>query len=194
MTELSKSAPRALIHDRDIRCRGYRRDDGLWDIEGTLEDTKAYSFDNEDRGGIAAGEPIHRMRIRLTLDDDLRVCGAEAVTAAGPFSICGAIAPVFASLHGLVIGRGWRRAVLERMAGVHGCTHLTELLLGPMTTTALQTVRAARARRHGKREDGQEGAQRAQAPRPAILDTCHALAATGPIVKREWPDFYEGEE
>ena len=70
---LSNAAPRKHIHTRKIDCRGYRRDDGLWDIEGTLVDTKTYSFGNEDRAGIAAGEPFHEMHIRLTIDDDMEV-------------------------------------------------------------------------------------------------------------------------
>ena len=135
---LSRPARREHIHSRDIRCRGFRREDGLWDIEATLEDTKTYSFANRDRGGIAAGEPIHRMHLRLTVSDGLEVRAAEAVTEAGPFDLCGAITPKFASLIGLRIGPGWRKAVLERMGGVKGCTHLTELLLGPLTTTAMQ--------------------------------------------------------
>lgn len=75
---LSKASPRQLIHTRSIACHGYQRQDGRWDIEATLTDTKSYSFANRDRDGIAAGEPIHLMRIRLTLDDDL------VVLAAGP--------------------------------------------------------------------------------------------------------------
>ena len=118
-----------------------------------LEDTKTYSFANRDRGGIVSGEPIHRMHIRLTVDDDLVVQAAEAVTEAGPFALCGEITPVFASLAGLRIGPGWRKAVLARMGGVHGCTHLTELLLGPVTTTAMQTVGPARARRQTAPDD-----------------------------------------
>ena len=60
-TDGAEPSGRASIHSRDIRCCGFRREDGLWDIEATLEDTKTYSFANQDRGGIAAGEPIHRM-------------------------------------------------------------------------------------------------------------------------------------
>jgi hypothetical protein len=173
---LTRPEPRDHIHTREIRCRGYRRRDGLWDVEAVLEDTKTYSFDNHDRRGINSGEPIHRMHIRLTLDDMLVVQGAEAATEAGPFDLCGAIAPVFGSLVGLRVGGGWRRAVLERMAGIHGCTHLTELLLGPVTTTAMQTVMPARARR----EQAAEGTAK-----PPIIDTCHALAASSPVVKRQ---------
>src|SRR5512132_2933069 len=97
---LSRPERRQHIHSRDSRCRGFRREDGLWDIEAMLEDTKTYSFANQDRGGIAAGEPIHRMHVRLTLDDDLVVRAAEAATEAGPFDLCGAITPVFETLVG----------------------------------------------------------------------------------------------
>jgi hypothetical protein len=177
---LSKAVAREHLHSRDIRCRGFRRTDGLWDIEGVLEDSKTYSFDNRDRGGIAAGEPVHRMAIRLTVDDTMRVHAAEAATEAGPFHICGDIAPRFADLVGLTIGPGWRKAVLTRMRGVTGCTHLTELLLGPVTTTAMQTVFAARERRL---------VAGGATTKPPIIDTCHALSSDGPIVAREWPAF-----
>lgn len=176
---LGKAAPRQLIHQRRILCHGYRRDDGLWDIEATLEDTKTYSFANHDRHGIAAGEPIHLMRIRLSVDEALTVRGVAVETEAGPFHICAAIADAYAGLVGLAIGRGWRRQVLARLGGKAGCTHLTELLLGPVTTTAMQTVIAARSRR----EAGDGG-------RPAVIDTCHALAADGPIVARQWPQHH----
>lgn len=179
---LSPASPREHIHSREIRCRGYRRSDGLWDIEVVLEDTKTYSFANHDRDGIASGEPIHRMHIRLTVDDRLVVRAAEAVTEAAPFSICADIAPRFAALVGLRVGLGWRKAVRERMAGVHGCTHLTDLLIGPVAQTVMQAVGPARARRADAS---------AQGARPPIIDTCHALAADGPVVAREWPDFHE---
>lgn len=180
---LSRPARREHIHTRDIRCRGFRREDGLWDIEATLEDIKTYSFANRDRGGIAAGEPIHRMHLRLTVDDEMTVHAAEAATEAGPFDLCGAITPVFASLKGLRIGPGWRKAVVERMGGVRGCTHLTDLLLGPVSTTAMQTVASARSRRQEASTDGRP---------PPILDTCHALARTSDVVRRQWPEHYTG--
>jgi hypothetical protein len=180
---LTRAAPRDHIHTRNIRCRGFRRHDGLWDIEGVLEDTKTYSFDNQDRGGIASGEPIHAMQIRLTLDDDLTIKAAEAATDAGPFHICGAIVPVFAALVGEQIGPGWRKSVLEKMGSVHGCTHLTDLLLGPVTVTATQTIAAGRRKRESRNASG----------RPALIDSCHAFASDGPIVRRQWPDFYTGD-
>ena len=59
---LPRAHARKLIHTRTIDCRGYEREDGLWDIEGHLTDTKTYTWRN--RGGVkdlAAGEPAHDM-------------------------------------------------------------------------------------------------------------------------------------
>lgn len=177
---LSKAAPRKLIHNRDITCRGFQRTDGLWDIEGELIDTKSYDFDNVDRGGISAGEPIHHMRIRLTLDEELKILDAEATTEAGPFSLCGDITPVFKDLKGLTIGPGWRREIKRIMGGAKGCTHLSDLLQGPMAVTAFQTVIPARAKRN-KPDDGST---------PGLINTCHAFREDGPIVQREWPKHF----
>ncbi len=182
---LTRPEPRDQIHARDIRCRGYRRKDGLWDVEATLEDTKTYSFDNHDRDGINSGEPIHRMHVRLTVDDDLVVRRAEAWTEASPFTVCPGMNGVFDRLEGLRVGPGWRRSVLERMKGASGCTHLTDLLLGPVTTTVLQTVGPARSRRQSPSP---------RTGKPPLVDSCHAFASDGPVVKREWPDHYTGDE
>jgi hypothetical protein len=179
---LSPPAPREPIHHRRIDCRGWRRSDGLWDIEGHLSDTKAYPFPNQWRGEIAPGEPIHDMWIRLTVDDELTVVRAEAATDAGPFSVCGAITPAFAVLEGLRLGRGWRRAVRERLGGVSGCTHLVELL-GPLATTAYQTIYPWRASRRPEIDHDQP---------PRHLDSCHALARDGEIVHRHYPRWYTG--
>ncbi len=181
---LSKAAPRKHIHTRKIDCRGYQRDDGLWDIEGTLVDTKTYSFGNEDRVGIAAGEPIHEMHIRLTIDDDMMVHGAEAVTDSGPFNVCGDITAGFDQIEGLRIAPGWRKAVLAKMAGAKGCTHLTDLLIGPLAVTAYQTLLEARR---------QTDSQRPAGKKPPLLDTCHAFASGGPLANKRWPDVSPGE-
>ena len=176
---LKKPAPRKHIHTRDIRCHGYQREDGLWDIEATLVDTKTYSFDNDDRGGIAAGEPIHHMHIRLTVDADLVVIEAEAATTASPFAMCADITASYRSLKGLVIGPGWTKRVTQRLGRVQGCTHLTGMLLGPLAAVAYQTVLAPR------KNDNQEG-------EPILLNTCHALASNSPVVKKRWPEYFEG--
>ena len=177
---LSKPTTRNHLHSRDIQCRGFKRDDGLWDIEGSIIDTKTYSFDNIDRGGVSAGEPVHHMEIRLTLDDDLVIHAAEAVTEAGPYTICGNITQTFERLKGLTIGAGWRKEVMRLMGGVAGCTHLRDLLMGPLAVTAMQTVMAVRERRHSADET----------TKPPIIDSCHAYASDGQIVQRQWPQHH----
>ena len=98
---LSKPAHRRHMHTREIVCRGYKRDDGLWDIEGRITDTKSYSFPNRDRGGIAAGEPLHDMLIRLTMDGDRTIHKAEAATEHSPYNICPHVTESFSKLEGL---------------------------------------------------------------------------------------------
>ena len=39
---LAAPVPRTHVHTRDVQYRGYRREDGLWDIEAELTDTKTY--------------------------------------------------------------------------------------------------------------------------------------------------------
>ena len=186
---LSASADREHIHTRNVECRGYRRADGLWDVEGHLTDVKAYPFTNDFRGTITPGEPLHDMWLRVTVDDTLTIVAAEAVTDNGPYHLCGDITPNFQRLVGLSIRPGFTRKVRENLGGVHGCTHLVELL-GPMATTAFQTIYPMLMREKSERgEEAPSGEKR----RPALLNSCHAYASDGEIVKRHWPDFYTGD-
>ena len=133
------AAPRTHIHTRRVVCQGYRRDDGLWDIEGHLTDVKSYLFHTSCRGDIEPGDPLHGMWMRLTVTDRFEVVDIEAVIEKSPFVVCGGVSADYKQLVGLTIGAGWNRAIKERLGGVRGCTHLTELL-GPIATTAFQTI------------------------------------------------------
>ena len=181
---LSKPAQRKHIHSRDIHCRGFEREDGFWDIEASLVDSKAYSFKNVDRGTVNSGEPVHAMTIRLTVDDALVVLAAEAAIDASPFDLCADIAPRFRALKGLCIAPGWKKAVRKHFAGTKGCTHLTEMLLGPLATTAFQTIVPLREKKLAAKTGGEP---------PALLNSCHAFADTGPVIKRQWPEFFKGK-
>lgn len=173
------------MHTRSITCQGFRRDDGLWDIEGRITDTKSYSFPNHDRGGISAGEPLHDMLVRLTIDSGRTVIRAEAATEHSPFSICPGAANSVRALEGVKIAPGWRRAVIAAMGGVKGCTHITDLIVGPMATTAYQTVIP----------DGTaDGKVKDRRPAEQLVNSCHAFASDGPVVKREFPAHFTGDE
>ena len=174
---------RTLKHTRRVICEGYKREDGLWDIEAHLIDTKTFSMDFPDRdnGIIPAGEPLHGMSIRITVDMDLNILDAVTCMHYTPFNCCKNIAEAYKKLIGLQIASGFTRKTKDLFAGVKGCTHLLELL-GPLGTTAFQAT-------HQEREI-QEGYYAAADNPPPMLNTCHTLASDGPVVKEYWTAHY----
>jgi hypothetical protein len=199
---LSPPDGRQHLHTRRVTCQGFFREDGLWDIEGRITDTKSYEHANEWRGALGAGEFVHDMSIRLTLDHKFTIVDVEAVTDSSPYRICGEVAPDFKKLIGLRVGGGFHRAVRERLGGVHGCTHIVELL-GPVATTAFQTVSSSKARDLNRQHRAKTGtlpkpnaAKTSSKPprKPNVIDTCHAWAADGEVVKRWAPQFYTGPD
>jgi len=188
---LSTAAPRERLHTRQIECQGFQRTDGLWDIEAHMTDRKSYSFPSEERGEVTAGTPVHDMWVRVTLDDGFHILAIEVVTDSSPYAMCPAVTANFQRLVGLRIGPGFNARVRERVGGVEGCTHLVELM-GPLATTAFQTIFSAKhraARESGKKSETPTGQPR---KRPALLGTCHAFAPDSPVTKRNWPEFYTG--
>jgi len=196
---LSPPVGRQHLHTRRVTCQGFFREDGLWDIEGRITDEKSYEHVNEWRGPLKPGDFVHDMSIRLTLDHKFTIVDVEAVTDKSPYRICGDVAPDFKKLIGLRIGGGFHREVRARLGGVHGCTHIVELL-GPVATTAFQTLSSGKAREleraHRTKSDPAPKADAPSKPRrkPHVIDTCHAWAADGPVVKRWAPDFYSGPD
>ena len=190
---LSSPASRQLLHTRNITCLCFHRDDGLWEIEGRLTDRKDYSFENENRGEVDAGEPVHDMWLRVTLNDNLFITNVEASTDASPYTICPEITKNFSLLKGLTIGPGWRKAVKNKVGGIHGCTHLVELL-GPIATTAYQTIFSEKAQTFKKYKSPQSKTKMVSEEeryKPRLLNTCHAFGESSSVVKKRWPNFYK---
>jgi hypothetical protein len=179
---LSAPVEREPLHRRQIECRGYRRPDGLFDIQGHLIDTKAYAFRNSERGELKPGDPIHEMWLRITIDERMVIQDIEASTEASPYRICPEVAPGFKQLKGLRIGPGFHRAVSEKLGGNKNCTHIVELLR-PMATTAYQTLVVLMKKRDAERPAGKK---------PWIIDTCYAHRSDGPKVRERWTEFYTG--
>lgn len=182
---LSVEVKREKKHHRKIDCIGYLREDGLWDIEAHLIDTRTYDcgYDQSHRDGlIKAGEPVHDMWVRLTMDLDFVIHDACASSDFTPFSICPQAAQEMRSLIGIQIGLGWMKQVRERISSKHSCTHLMDLL-GPLSATAYQTLHSALEERE---------AQKQSRDKPMILDTCLALSTDGEVVRKRWPEFYTG--
>ena len=200
---LSQPAERERLHTRAIEINGYRRADGCYDIEAHLTDTKSFGQTNFDRGYIAAGEPIHDMWLRLTVDETMHIRAVEAVSDLTPYRLCPTAAPNFARLTGLQIKAGFLREATQKVGGTIGCTHLRELLQ-QMATTAFQTINPAKAQRElaaeGVADDkpGSDALDKRITERwgggNKILNTCLAYDEKGPLVKRRWPELYTGPD
>ncbi|MCY4192251.1 MAG: DUF2889 domain-containing protein [Rhodospirillaceae bacterium] len=184
---LATPVDRELLHTRAITMRGYIREDGLWDIEGHLTDNKSYAFDTEARGRVEPDMPVHEMRVRLTVDDNLVIQACEASTDHHPYPVCPSITPAFSRLAGIRIGVGWMREVRRVVGGRKGCTHIVEML-AQMGTVAYQThVAKSRFKGESRSDPDKPG------PRPLVIDTCHAMASDGPLIKARFPEYYTGD-
>jgi hypothetical protein len=170
---------RERLHVREVRYHGYQRPDGLYDIEAFLTDAK--DRDLTLLSGVRpAGEPVHEMQVRVTIDLDFTIHAIEAHTDYMPYpGYCDRIHPGYEQLIGANLVQGFRKRLHDVMGGVRGCTHITELL-GYLPTAAVQAFASLR-----KREDEGEA-------KPFQLDRCHALETSGEAVRRYYPKWYRG--
>lgn len=184
---------RERLHTRSIEINGYRRSDGLYDIEAHLTDSKSFGQTNYARGVIAAGEPIHDMWLRLTLDEQMYIKAVEAISDKTPYVLCPTAAPNFSRLVGLRIKAGFLREANHVVGGTVGCTHLRELLQ-QMATTAFQTIDPAKPAQEQTAEGAPGSTLDKRSSRSAnkILNTCLAYDDKGPLVKQRWPHLYKG--
>lgn len=173
---LSPPVARTHLHDRRTVYRGYRRDDGLWDIEAELHDSKTAPFSIPGDGHWAAGEPIHGMAIRLTVDDDTVVRAIEVAMDHVPHQPCPKAMAPMQRMVGSRLARGWRRSIEQHLGGVEGCAHLRELLFN-MATAAFQTMV-----RDVTTVDPEHP--------PPHLGKCITWDFNGPVVERHYPRFY----
>ena len=183
---LPPAAERTLIHERKIAAQGYLRADGLWDIEGQLTDRKTYTVANRWRGEVEAGEPIHGMVVRLTIDDQLVVRAVEAASDFAPYAVCSSVPASLRVLVGESMGPGWSRTLRRLIGGEDGCTHLGELL-GRMATAAYQTVYPYRA------SHAPGGVDETRIARH-LVGSCRAWRSDGELIKEMLPERYSGGE
>ena len=183
-TSLDTPAPRTHVHTRNVESRGYRREDGLWDIEAELTDTKTYSHQRSDGDVLQAGRPVHGMVIRLTVDDRMKITDVAVGMPAAPFLECQQAKPPMQRLIGCTLGRGWRKAINEALGGIQGCAHLRELLFN-MATVGYQTIPLYL---HHLRQLAGQPEPLLKRPPPHV-GQCIAWDFDGTVVKRVWPQF-----
>lgn len=182
-SEVVSDRARTLKHRRNYCYEVYERADGLWDIEAQMQDRKTYDFTLAD-ALHSAGEPLHSMVMRITVDDTLTIVAVAACTLAAPYlAQCATITPDYQKMVGLNLMQGFRHAMRERFGGEHGCTHITELC-NSLPTVAIQGVGVELAARR------RNAVGEAQAERPFQLNQCHALQESAEAVRLYYPRWY----
>ncbi len=168
--------PRERLHCRAVTYDGFSRDDGLFDIEAHLADTKDHDYALLT-GIRPAGFPVHDMWARITIDDTFTIRDIEVVTEAMPYpGACDRIGPAYRKLVGANLIDGFRKRLHDAMGHTKGCTHITEMLAS-LPTAAIQMFAGLR------REDDGDA-------KPFQLDRCHALDTTSDTVQRYYPRWY----
>lgn len=171
---------REELHFRRIDMRGYRRSDGLYEVEGRVTDRKPHDF-SPLLGGkrVPAHEPLHDMGVRIVFDGRMQVHDVQTFTEAAPYAICPEGGFALQSLKGLRMSTGWSSAVRERLGGARSCTHLLHLLM-PLATVAFQTLSSQRQT---------EPLRLDATGRPVKIDSCYAYGAERELVRIHWPQF-----
>lgn len=160
------------------------REDGLIDIEGVLVDTKPRPFEIATKT-VEADNPIHLMRLCLTINTAREILGIRASSEQTPYNECREVELQYQRLIGLRIDSGFTRTVKQMFAGTQGCTHMTELL-PTIATTAFQAIWS---------ENGWQGVSPAGNPkRKSPINGCHALRADGHVVRTYFQHHLENRE
>jgi hypothetical protein len=186
---LPEASPRQHIHTRAVTYRGFLREDGLWDIEGELADTKTYEISLDERGQLEPGTPVHGMAIRVTVDDRMKIHAIATSMDFTPYNECSGGKDPMQKMVGATMGPGWRQAIEQALGGTKGCTHLRELLFN-LATAAYQTVFPYLEReRHAAGDVRTAGEQP-----PYHLGRCVAWDFNGPVVARLYPQYAGGSK
>ena len=174
------SAERTRLHQRRVNFEGFKRADGLWDIEARLVDTKDQDYPLSS-GLLKPGEAVHDMSVRVTINRKMTILEAASCSDATPYmGYCNTIPPDYSRVVGLNLFKGFFKAVKEMFGGTRGCAHLSELLMF-LPTAALQTI----ASEVPDNADSQH--------KPFQLDRCHALVSHSETVQRYYPRWYRNQ-
>jgi hypothetical protein len=182
---LPSPSPRKPSHTRTVVYRGFDREDGLWDIEAELTDVKSYSYAFDEDRPVKAGQPVHGLSIRLTIDDELLIHDVATSMDHIPHATCDQAPATMHRLKGCRLGKGWRKQIDEKVGGTEGCTHLREMLFN-MATAAIQTLTMGTL--HRLELKGLPPP--VQTELPAFLGQCHTWARGSVTTLRHFPMFY----
>ncbi|MGW3472670.1 DUF2889 domain-containing protein [Saccharopolyspora sp. NPDC000995] len=130
---------------------------------------------------------IHDFRVTGVVEgEELRLNSLNVEALTHPYPQCPFIIPACDELVGASLTSGWRAAVLDRLRGPAGCTHVVSLLLSLTELTTLtfflrinETVPYGAA----QRADGRWNAAGLDVV-PTLGGACHVLMPDGPALTR----------
>ncbi len=170
-------AERQRMHLRRVEFQGFKRGDGLWEVEARLVDTKDQDFPLSS-GLRRPGEAVHDISVRITFDKRMNILDAATCIDAAPYmGYCNVDIPDYSGIVGLNLFDKFPKTVRELFGGRLACAHITELLM-QLPTAALQTLSSEAVGNF----DGDSP--------PYHLDRCHALEFDSEAVKRYYPCWY----
>jgi hypothetical protein len=182
---LTPVGPRRELHTRRITCQGFEREDGLWDIEAHLVDTRGYTYTTPERGEMRPGMAGHDMWLRWTIGRDMVIRAIEVVSDATPYpSSCPKAAVSYQKLVGLNVGKGFLKAAQERIGRDESCTHL-HTLIQAAANSSMQTIAGSlwEGNSGGAKTDKLFGGVQGSESRP-----CWAVAEPISRTIRSWPE------
>ncbi|MDP2007208.1 MAG: DUF2889 domain-containing protein [Rubrivivax sp.] len=178
---LPPAAPqRQLKHRRQIDVQVFVRGDGLWEVDALLTDVKTRTIPraSDDR---PPGTPLHEMLLRLVVNAQFDIVAAGSETRWAPYdSHCEDHGHAYAQLAGLNLMQNFRIALRQRVGGVLGCTHITEL--AQVLPTAVVQAFAGEVLDTRGNDEG--------AAQPFQIDRCHALRSDAPAVREHYPRWH----
>lgn len=178
---------REHIHTRTIAINAYMRKDGQMDIEGRITDIKPFDHQMMD-SFRKAGDPIHDLSIRITLDGEFTVTDAVASMDQGAHGLCPRAAPNFRNIIGLQIGPGWNKKVKVAMSPSLGCTHIIEML----AQMASATMQAKWSRKRG--EEFEMPTPEDREMQFGMLNSCYPYRESSPWIKENFPKSYRAAD
>lgn len=175
---------REELHFRRIDLRGFKRSDGLYEVEANLTDQKPFDFQPPSRDqAIRAGDLIHDHVLRVAFCEDMVIREVFATMRTWPYRECPGGVDSLHAMVGVRIGPGWAAEIRKRLPNSETCTHLKELM-NTLASAAFQTIFSVR-QRVGDDVDANG--------RPRKIDSCYAYGASRELVRLHWPQFHQKE-
>jgi hypothetical protein len=179
--EAAAHPTREELHFRRIDLRGFRRSDGLYEVEANLTDRKPFDFQPPSREAkIAAGELIHDHVLRVAFGEDMVIREVATGMRTWPYDECPQGGESLQAMVGVRIGPGWNGEIRKRLPPGDTCTHLKEMLV-VLASAAYQAVYGV--------GNGDRDVRDANG-RPRKIDSCYAYGASRELVLRFWPEYH----